>query len=558
MASSCSCQNCGHSLIRPDIQLPQTPFDDILRRNCTVSSSCKDRIDTIVSVIDGLEQELDPEIHRIQAALAELLAKKTALRDQARMLVGLYHPVRKLPVEILAEIFLQCIDTPWLHDIGSCDYSVGNPEYADEEVHIPQSRFIKLCKMPLVLSSVCTLWRKVALARSELWSSISLVIEPKHQTTDILLMGLWLERACEQQLFIHLSAQRSVERGSHDMSAILNLFASRSSQWHAVELLLASSMMQHFSSIKYCLPKLQWLSVGYIDNGMPTVPVFEVAPLLVSFQHAENAWPGGAVVPWDKLRHCDLGCTGSPGSYLRVLRHMQALETCRLLIRSGHEDADFTIPPFDLLHLRSLTVTENSTDPYPAPFRFFSIFKAPALRELTIQAQNFGAEAFQYLVPWIQYHNNLQSLTLKVGPWDWDNHYAGTQSTLNMIEGITDLRKLHLLYGVFPGISKALVRALPSASLPKLEVLVVEYDPSACIGRNQPPMNILKFLDAVSCRIGTRLRRVEIVCDNDLPQSQLAAVMPTHLPVRIAELRRAGLDITMTYWGENFYDESTW
>ncbi|KAF7985475.1 hypothetical protein HWV62_5245 [Athelia sp. TMB] len=542
----------------PDIQLPKTPFNDILRRNCTVSSSCKAQIDAIVSVIDGLEQELDPEIHRIQVTLAELLAKKNALRDQARMLVGLYHPVRKLPAEILAEIFLQCIDTPWLHDIGRGDYPDGDPMYADEVIDVPPSRFIKLCKMPLALSGVCTLWRKVALARSELWSSISLVIEPKHQTTDALLMGLWLDRACEQQLFIHLSAQESMEHGSHDMSEILNLFASRSQQWHAVELLLTSSMMQHFSSIRHRLPKLQWLSLGYTDNGMHTVHVFEMAPLLVSFQHAENAWPGAAAVPWDRLRHCDLGCSGSPGSYLRVLRNMQVLETCRLLVSSGHEDFDLNIPPFDLPRLRSLTVTENSTDPFPQPFRFFSIFKAPALRELSIQDQLFGVEAFQFLVPWIQHHSNLQILTLRAGSWDWDNYHTGMQSTLHMIEAITDLRELHLLNGVFPGISEALMRALRGASLPKLELLVVEYDPSASIGRHQPPMNILKFVDAVSCRLGTSLRQVKIICDNDQSQSQLAAVMATDLPLRIAELRHAGLDITMTYFGENFYDESTW
>ncbi|KZP24021.1 hypothetical protein FIBSPDRAFT_785319, partial [Athelia psychrophila] len=90
----------------------------------------------------SLELELDKEIQDIQAVLEELLRKRTDLRDQGDKHRELLHPIRRLPAEILAEVFGQCMTTPWLHDFN---------------------------KSPLILHNVCALWRSIAVSTPSLW-----------------------------------------------------------------------------------------------------------------------------------------------------------------------------------------------------------------------------------------------------------------------------------------------------------------------------------------------------------------------------------------------------
>ncbi|KAJ7447286.1 hypothetical protein B0H11DRAFT_1696955, partial [Mycena galericulata] len=71
-------------------------------------------------------------------------ASATALiRDRVKS------PVRRIPSEILAEIFKFCVKDSLL--LGR-DYSIDNPRVA-----------------PLVLSHVCSLWRAIAIKTPRLW-----------------------------------------------------------------------------------------------------------------------------------------------------------------------------------------------------------------------------------------------------------------------------------------------------------------------------------------------------------------------------------------------------
>ena len=516
----------------------------------------------MVSVFQGFERELDTEIDDTQGVLAELLAKRAALHSKPERLAGLHHPNRRLPSELLTEIFLHCIDTPWLRDIGSGDYPVTDPgDHFGKEWQWAPGRFTKLGKMPLVLSGVCALWQRVAMATSELWSSISLVIEPAHESTDLLLMGLWLERAGEMPLSICLSSRQ--DHGEYEdvisdiyMSPILNLFASRSEQWCAVDLLLPSYTIGHLSSIRKRLSKLKWLSIGsmnVIDETTVTrrLDMFEVAPQLVSFQLAENLWPANAMVPWAQLHHCDLGCTGDPREYLNVLRLMPALETCRMHIMFDRDSFNMNSTPLQLSHLRSLTVTDTSIE-----HKFLPFFTAPALRHFSMKTIMLTPQAIsQLLFPWIQSHSQLQSLTLgsEVSVAFPDSSW----SIWSMLEGVPHLQQLHLLGEVVRNILNAPTVAFNTLS--RLQVIVVEYDLNIH-PEGMWSLDIFKFLNVVSSRVGLGLRRVEIRCRiyEGQSRSELMGKVPPELPMRLAELRCAGLDITMTYRGLDFLDEAIW
>jgi hypothetical protein len=95
--------------------------------------------------------EYDKEISRLHSAIFVLEERKKNLGSQMQRLQKLLSPVRKLPREVLSEIFLYCDPT----------FRIG-----PDGIHAP-SRSI---------AAVCTYWRSIALSDRQLWTDISLDI----------------------------------------------------------------------------------------------------------------------------------------------------------------------------------------------------------------------------------------------------------------------------------------------------------------------------------------------------------------------------------------------
>ncbi|KIM73811.1 hypothetical protein PILCRDRAFT_80733, partial [Piloderma croceum F 1598] len=145
--SSALCANCGYTTAN-GIQLPTTPVPDLIQgaRGVYVASESEAQLinDTISSAQADISQ-LDGEIHRLQALLDDLIHKRDALQTYTYSHAALIAPIGRLPPEILSEIFSQ-----------SCQDKQG-------------SRKARLNKVPLLLGSVCSRWRTIALSTAQLW-----------------------------------------------------------------------------------------------------------------------------------------------------------------------------------------------------------------------------------------------------------------------------------------------------------------------------------------------------------------------------------------------------
>lgn len=98
--------------------------------------------------------EVDQRIERLQEQLSHLGKQRLQIQRELDDWNVFLHPVRRLPTEILQEIFLACIK--------------------DSVSTVHQSTSLNVQNyMPWILAQVCSHWRSAALSFPQLWSAIT-------------------------------------------------------------------------------------------------------------------------------------------------------------------------------------------------------------------------------------------------------------------------------------------------------------------------------------------------------------------------------------------------
>ncbi|KZP24000.1 hypothetical protein FIBSPDRAFT_441954 [Athelia psychrophila] len=539
MSTACNCKNCGHALTRPDIQIPQSPAREFFRNNSDIPSSVKIQIGDVISTVQSLELELDKEIQDIQSVLEELLRKRTDLHDQGEKHRELLHPIRRLPAELLAEVFGHSMTASWLHDIASSN----NPGQVHRRITEGG-----LNKSPLIFSSVCALWRSIAVSTPSLWSSVSLQIERSRQTMDLLLMKMWLARAREMPLFISLTCNFLCE--GDGMAPLFTLFASYSQQWQAVSLHLPPSLMDHLTSVKNHLPKLRWLSVGYAWGATyHPMDMFQAAPRLRSIELAEGISPGEILLPWAQLHNCDFGFAVQPPELLDLLQRMADIEACQWYIKDNFDPRDDSSngPIITLPRLHSLIIVNESPSQ-----SFLKRLNTPALQKFSFIPDDPDSDTMPVIMHLIT-QGKLRSLTLS-SPFSrlLVQDIITPHMMLAILKANPDLRELRMLRNASSSMTSVLWDVFASL-VPRLHFILVECSP----GRIPPEFNISHFLNAISPRVGAGLQRVIICAHGRARRSEILQNVP-ELPARFSQLRSAGLEFSMTLRGMDFFDNSLW
>ncbi|KAF9265532.1 hypothetical protein L218DRAFT_898335, partial [Marasmius fiardii PR-910] len=164
----------------------RSPFAHVLGTNHAPST--EHEIQSIQSFLLEPQRKLDVLNHQI-TQLEETLSKLKTERESLQKYVvqhrALLTPFRRLPDELISEIFVQCLDL----------YPVRSTKHA-----------------PLLLTTICKSWRRVALKTPHLWCSIHLSIPevPKFPGGPLVkdrMLGAerWLERSGSVPLSISLS-----------------------------------------------------------------------------------------------------------------------------------------------------------------------------------------------------------------------------------------------------------------------------------------------------------------------------------------------------------------
>lgn len=266
-----------------------------------------------------------------------------------------------LPNEILVEIFLQCLpDRIREPALESEDYTFSpTPEEA-----------------PLLLCSVCSLWREIVIHMPALWRSILVTIDPCSGITrpPIDSLHLWFERSGSEPLWLalHDNSYRFsfslLPANSSLADQVLAIFNLHISRWHILEINLPNTpLSKEFDTLpETAAPLLRRVDLninepvdGFPNIGFALSRMLALAPHLQSLtlDHSFNIdFVDTVNVHWESVTHIDL-----QGGVLSAAALAQLLAACHQLVSIRVEEIGMensliptTFSPLTLDHLRSM------------------------------------------------------------------------------------------------------------------------------------------------------------------------------------------------------------
>ena len=251
-----SCLHCGSLSARGDLFIPPTPVPTLIGTNASPSPSEESAIrGWLLNTIDSwIFCQLGAEIDRVEVILDGLRRKRQVLRDTRKQHTIILSAVRRLPVELLSEIFIFSLPNDW-----------------KDEIH----DFRRAVMLP---ASVCRYWRNVALSTPRLWNSISFwlgdeTVQAAQAKVD--LARLWIARSGGLLLSIHMRAWRDDDpnhpapSGSHP---VINVIAEYAQRWEYASFYITYSMLIQIRSARNCLPHLHTLRIGHFRGWNPIHP----------------------------------------------------------------------------------------------------------------------------------------------------------------------------------------------------------------------------------------------------------------------------------------------
>ncbi|KAJ7648235.1 hypothetical protein DFH06DRAFT_1332471 [Mycena polygramma] len=210
-------------------------------------------IKSTISKIDKHLAELDVEIERLQERMRELQNEWALLSHYRDRNHGVLSPVRRIPPEVLGEIF------SWT------------------------SRKMRMKDSPWLFTHVSQYWRAVAVSHSKLWSLVAIKYQPETDPSAYPLAMVETQLARAKKLKIHFSGCQISNAGPQtEMFRYLSKHASR---WEELSLVLTSDLYPILNDLRGRVPSLCRVSIRWDREesraGADSIHFLESAPSLV-------------------------------------------------------------------------------------------------------------------------------------------------------------------------------------------------------------------------------------------------------------------------------------
>ncbi|KAJ7464150.1 hypothetical protein FB451DRAFT_1370494 [Mycena latifolia] len=317
-----------------------TPEQKYQLRNLLHSNSLPRELSHFESVIASAPADLvryDAAIERIQKLLDTVISDRETLQEYSDGCHSVLATVRRLPTEILGEIFARCAPEPmqlfafWEHDT-----------IRDNIARVSQLHLRRL-------SQVCASWHTTIMGTPSLWATIDVdlsYIQASAMTQITDLLSLSLQRSANSPLTIHLRAE------SQTAGPALELVAQHSARWRAADIYIFPQVFTYIAAAKGNLPLLELLEIG--GSALDRLDIFDAAPKLtevkISCFGADNPQ-----LPWPQLQRVTYEYTGPT---LHIVdgfgEGLQVMQQCSSACKFSLFDLDFTDQDFPIPHLTSV------------------------------------------------------------------------------------------------------------------------------------------------------------------------------------------------------------
>ncbi|KAM6491007.1 hypothetical protein JOM56_013246 [Amanita muscaria] len=268
-------------------------------------------------------------------------------------------PIQRLCPEILAEIFTFCI-----------------PDVTKDFRHISS------WNAPLLLCSVCSLWRSLAISTRRLWQTFHFRLVEKYRfepiDTEFITSGIrtWLDRSGALPLSIRVVFW--IKDQDPDIATarrlILEVLLQEVSRWEMFE--MYDEEICHAPPHFGILPMLHTLALGSSIDGVP----FTAAPCLKKLYLISLPDPTPvSAIPWNQLVEITIIQKIQPISMVvAVIQCCPRLESLSLHVKEGYSSSTWSIIQHDTLwrlHLDVRSVNANGV---------FGRLILPALTDLSL------------------------------------------------------------------------------------------------------------------------------------------------------------------------------
>ncbi|KAJ7320892.1 hypothetical protein DFH08DRAFT_819139 [Mycena albidolilacea] len=234
-------------------------------RHCTLLNSNEPPEDSeippirsLISDADAHLARIDNKISKIQETLKQLEEERSSLLNYRVRNEGIISPLRRMPPEVLGEIFWWTLPS------------------------ISEAQKSEIADSPWTLTYVSSRWRAVSLSNPSLWSQI--VIDYDTELPDPLsLIEARIQRAHRQSLKIHFSGSEDVAPGPQIQ--MFQLLLQHSSRWEELSLTLTSQIVPLLTEFSGRLSSLKRLWIDWDDlegqTDFEPLVCFFTAPSLV-------------------------------------------------------------------------------------------------------------------------------------------------------------------------------------------------------------------------------------------------------------------------------------
>lgn len=273
--------------------------------------------------------------------------------------------IQILPLELLADIFILCVDFDLVND-NICNYPIR---------YVPTKSSLNLQDSPWNLSHVNSMWRQLALSYCKLWSVLGIVVTDSSCVIPSRYNGLYSLAALQlartgDSIPLQLSycnrmkvKGRTISMISEPMNLasdpIIRLIATYTARWSTMYFW---SWQGVFQAIETAGNGAEFLSLhsifhrGQTLNSTPIPKLFFTAPNLRRIGVCPLT-VRNHTVPWSQMEHYEsipLGHPATEEEYVSILSQMPNLITANIFVGAGLANDDHI--PLALHHLTGLQI----------------------------------------------------------------------------------------------------------------------------------------------------------------------------------------------------------
>ncbi|KAJ7659064.1 hypothetical protein DFH06DRAFT_435878 [Mycena polygramma] len=402
------CWNCGAAPLHRDEPPSSIPPSSHLTHLLSTNNPLSDvEISHIRdSITDALLRmnALNAHIHALSATLARLTAERDGMADRLQKYLAVLSPVRRIPAELICEIFSWTLPHTRNFDDDTADAA------------------------PWYLGHICRTWRHIVTGFPPIWRAVSVFHSADYRHQPLAMLQAQLMRSANAPLDINWGWRAGTK--TNDAVPLLDVLLPHSNRWKSLRLNCDSSsyasLLPFFRPVKGQLCQLKRLELKVIEYGhSPTAPdFFSIAPhlpevFLISpdFEQYSPSFP----LPWQQITHYRAFLPGE--QFFDVLRAASNLVEATVQTDDPvFGGANVTI--LNLPHLRRLRIEDDGV---------LTQITAPAL-------EYFSANIISSILPFI-HRSSCQLTTLVLSESRVDEYFTlPSEDVISLLRNTPTLR----------------------------------------------------------------------------------------------------------------------